>query len=82
MALYTLTYDLRNSRDYDKLYEKLDEFNAVKVLESTWCFKRINTTASNLRDVFKKIVDSDDGIFVCQVSDWATRNTDGTPKDL
>ncbi len=82
MALYTITYDLRNNRDYKTLYEELEAFNAVKILESTWCFKRDKTTSPNLRDYFGKLTDSDDGIFICEVKAWASRKTDGTPKAL
>lgn len=82
MALYFLTYDLRNNRDYQKLYDELQSFNAVKVLESTWCFNRINTSASNLRDYFKGFIDSDDGLLIDESNSWATYNTDGTPNGL
>lgn len=57
-------------------------FNAVRVLESTWCFRRLNTSASGLRDHFKKFVDADDGVMISEVSSWASSKTDGTPKDL
>ena len=80
MALYFLTYDLRKARDYKSLYDELSNFNAVRILESTWCFKRINTSASGLRDYFKKYIDKDDGLTVSEVSDWGSYNTDGTPK--
>lgn len=82
MALYFLSYDLRKSRDYQKLYDELDDFNAVRILESTWCFNRINTSAAGLRDYFKKFVDTDDGVIVSRVPEWASSKTDGTPKDL
>jgi len=82
MALYFLTYDLRLDRDYQRLYDELENFNAVKVLESTWCFKRVNTTASGLRDYFKKFVDSNDGLLVVESKAWGTFNTDGTPDNL
>lgn len=82
MALYFLTYDLRNQRDYQKLYDELNDFDAVKILESTWCFNRINTSAEELRDHFKQFIDSDDGLVVSEISAWATHKTDGTPKDL
>lgn len=61
MALYFLSYDLRNKRDYQPLYDEFKKFNAVRMLESCWCFKRINTNAKGLRDYFKKFVDGDDG---------------------
>ena len=82
MALYFLTYDLRNSKDYQKLYNELEKFKAVRVFESTWCFKRNSTSVSELRDYFKRYMDSDDGLLVSESKAWATYNADGTPKDL
>jgi len=82
MALYFLSYDLRKQQDYQKLYDELNKFNAVRMLESQWCFKRVNTSAKGLREHFKKFIDSDDGLSVSEVTDWATFNTLGTPNDL
>ena len=82
MALYFLTYDLRARRDYQKLYDELSRFRAVQVLESTWCFKRANTSTKGLRDHFKQFIDSDDGLLVDESSSWASFKTKGTPKDL
>lgn len=82
MTLYTLTYDLRKEKDYQKLYAELKSFNAVKILESTWCFNRYNTSAAQLRDHFRTIVDTDDGLFIGETTNWASYNTQGTPKDL
>ncbi|KMV29080.1 hypothetical protein AB733_20095 [Photobacterium swingsii] len=82
MALYFITYDLRKSRDYQKLYTELKEYNAVRILESTWCFKRDNTSPSRLRDHFKSIIDGDDAIMVSEVTNWASINTDGNPNQL
>ncbi len=82
MATYFLTYDLRKSRNYQPLYDELKKFNAVRILESTWSFERINTSASGLRDYFKRFIDSDDGLMVSEVTNWASYNTLGTPNDL
>jgi hypothetical protein len=82
MALYMLSYDLRNQRDYQTLYDKLSEFKAKRVLESVWCFRRVNTSSADLRDFFKNYIDSDDGLLVAEVNNWATVNTKSTPKDL
>ena len=35
MALYSLSYDLRNQRDYQTLYDELKKFKAIRVLKST-----------------------------------------------
>ncbi|MFV0539515.1 MAG: hypothetical protein ACK5M3_19430 [Dysgonomonas sp.] len=88
MALFFLSYDLRNGRDYQKLYDELEKFNAVRMLESCWCFKRINTDAKGLRDYFTQFIDSDDGLLVSQVaeiggvSQWASWKLDGNPNQL
>lgn len=88
MALFFLSYDLRNKRDYQPLYDELKKFNAVRMLESCWCFNRINTDAQGLRNYFKQFVDSDDGLLVSQVAEinnvhqWAGWNLDGNPNDL
>lgn len=82
MALYFMTYDLRNNRDYQKLYDELRLFNAVNILESTWCFNKENTNASDLRDHFIKFIDSDDGFLINESSYWATYKANNTPKDL
>lgn len=82
MALYFLTYDLRKSRNYQPLYDELQSFNAVRILGSTWCFNRVNTTSKRIREYFKKFIDSDDGMIVSEVTDWASYNTDGSPNDI
>jgi hypothetical protein len=89
MALYLLSYDLRKDRDYQTLYDELDQFKAVRVLESCWCFKRFNTNAEGLRDYFKKFIDKDDGLWVSQIAEdkegfyqWAGYMLDGNPNKL
>lgn len=82
MALFFLSYDLRNGRDYERLYDELERFNAVCVLESQWCFNRINTTCSGLRTHFRQFIDSDDGISIAEVSDWATYKALSSPNKL
>ena len=82
MALYFITYDLRNSKNYQALYDELESFSAIRILESTWCFKRVNTSCKGLRSHFKQFIDGDDGLMISEVTNWASTNTDGTPKDL
>lgn len=64
MALYFLTYDLRKSRNYQPLYDELENFGAVRILESTWCFKRMNTSAKGLRGALYSI---------CRYRRWINR---------
>lgn len=82
MALYFLSYDLVKGKDYDKIYKELEKFNALRVLESVWCFKRFNTSSKDLRDHFKNFIDNDDRLLVNESLDWATFNALKTPNDL
>jgi len=80
--LFFLDYDLRKQRNYQRLYDELKAFNAVQLLESSWCFTRFNTSTANLRDHFRSFIDADDGLWVAQVTDWATYKTLKTPSAL
>ena len=82
MALYVLSYDLRKQRNYQSLWDELAKFNAVRILESDWCFNRFNTTSEGLREHFKQFIDADDGLLVAEVNAWAAYNTIKTPNDL
>jgi len=82
MPLFFLSYDLREESDYETLYDELKNFNAVRILESIWCFKRTGTSAKELRMYFKNFIDSDDGLIVSEVKDWSSYKANGTPNDL
>ncbi len=89
MQLFLLSYDLRNDRDYQPLYDELAKFKAVRVLESCWCFKYPGTNARRLRDYFSQYIDSDDGLWVSEIAkdddgiyQWAGRNLDDNPNNL
>ena len=82
MALYFLDYDLRKQRNYQPLWDQLKEFEAVRILDSTWCFNRVNTTPEGLRNFFQQFIDADDGLVVSEVTNWASYKTLGTPNNL
>jgi hypothetical protein len=82
MALYFLDYDLRKQRDYQKLYNELEQFDAMRILESLWCFNRVTTSPAGLRDHFRQFIDSDDGLSISEVVNWATFKATRTPNDL
>lgn len=82
MALFFLDYDLRKQRNYQSLYDELEKFRAVRMLESSWCFNRFNTTAVGLRNHFMQFVDFDDGLWVGEVTDWASYKALKTPNSL
>lgn len=82
MALYFLEYELRNERNYPKITKELESFGAIRVLESYWCFNRINATAKGLTDHFKQFIDKDDAIMVTEVTNWAGVNLQNSPNNL
>jgi len=74
VAKFVITYDLRKVRDYDKVYELLGKWKAVRILESVW-LAGIEGTASQVVDALRKQADFDDGLAVIQLKnpgDWAT----------
>ena len=77
MQCSVISYDLRNpGRNYQSLYNELENFNAKRILESQWVFRRNKTNAKGLRDYFKKFVDSNDRILITSIEDanWASSN--------
>lgn len=80
--LYLIDYDLRKERDYQKLYDELNRLKAVQVLESCWCIKFEGVSAIKLRNHFKQFIDSNDGLMVSEVTDWASYNTNGSPNQF
>lgn len=65
---YIISYDLRNKRDYEKLYDTIKSYsNWAHILESLWA---VVTTQSavEVRNKLALNMDSDDGLFVIQSS--------------
>ncbi|WP_046758043.1 hypothetical protein [Kordia jejudonensis] len=79
---YFLSYDLRNEKNYQKLYDELDKFDAIKILESLYCFKYLDDKTSDLRDHFKGFMDKSDGFIIIKCDHWASYNIDGNPNNL
>lgn len=73
MALFFVNYDLIKQKDYQKLWDRLAQYRAQKVLLSTWAISG-NYTATGLRDDLQTYIDSDDRLLVDQCTTWAGRN--------
>ena len=65
MAHFIISYDLRKQRNYQPLWDKLNSWGAVRLLESLWVVS-MNSTAAAIRDALKSVVDDDDGIAVLE----------------
>ena len=60
------SYDLRNKRDYEKLYQAIKKYGIwAHILESTWAIFT-SESAVEIRDNLKNVLDNDDGLFVIQ----------------
>lgn len=82
---YSLSYDLMSpGQNYQKLWDQLKAFDAKRVLESQWVFRRVNTSAAGLRDYFKQYIDANDRLVVLCVDsdDWATWNAKAKISDI
>lgn len=80
--LYFLEYDLRKQRDYQRLWDELERFNARRVLKSLWSFERDGTTPTGLRNHFRQFLDQDDGLIVMAVgTNWSGWNLEGLPQN-
>lgn len=76
MLNLVISYDLRNQRDYQSLYDAIKSLgNASLVLESVWYVKS-KYTAQQCRYYLVNYIDKDDGIAVwdCNNNTWATFN--------
>ena len=88
MALFSLTYDLVKSRDYQKLYDELDRLGAIRATESQFFFKNSTHSAKELRDHFSKFIDSDDRLVLVRVAhldgvnQWAGLRMIDSPNSL
>jgi len=73
MALFAVSYDLHNQRNYAPVHAALTEHGGAKLLESLWLIE-LSNTASQVRDWLKEQVDGDDSVAVVELksgSGWA-----------
>jgi len=64
VSCYIISYDLRNKRDYESLYEAIKSYGTwAHVTESTWAVVT-SQKAKEVRDFLSESLDDDDRIFV------------------
>jgi len=67
MKVYQISYDLRNERNYQALYERIKGYKLwCRPLESTWVVATDNS-ATQVRDYLVGTLDQDDGILVTRL---------------
>lgn len=88
MSSFIISYDLISDKDYSKLYESIRNYGYfAHVLESVWIVNS-SDSSTTIRDNLSSYMDSDDKLFVAQlsgesawrnlsakVSDWIKSNT-------
>ena len=80
MKIFVVNYDLRNARDYNSLYARLNTLGGKRVLESMWTLKLDDQcTCSDIGNDLRRYMDSDDGIFVADMTSSAWANVDNEP---
>lgn len=67
MTTFTVTYDLIKRKDYKTLIDELERLHAHRALASFWLIN-LNNTAKEVHDHFKGFVDSDDKIWVSELT--------------
>lgn len=69
MTIYVITYDLNNEKNYPRLYDRIKSAGSAwcRALDSVW-FIQTSATAVQLRDYLLPAIDSDDMLFVCEVT--------------
>lgn len=67
MTTFVLTYDLIKRKDYQTLWDELKRLGAHRALNSFWLLN-LNNTAKETHDHFKQYVDSDDRLWVSELT--------------
>jgi hypothetical protein len=80
MALFLISYDLRRQRNYQPLYDCLNNWKAARLLESLWLAELVGP-ADTVRDILTGLIDDDDAVAVIELKapfNWATMRTQPT----
>jgi CRISPR/Cas system-associated endoribonuclease Cas2 len=67
MALFCVSYDLMNKKDYKSLWDEMERLGAHKALESVYLVSLTNDDAKTVRDHLLKFIDTDDKLLVVKL---------------
>lgn len=71
-----MTYDARHDRDYQPLYDAMEEIGGVRLAGSVWGISSVQSV-SEVRNWVGALLDADDTVVVLRLQRrpaWATRN--------
>ena len=82
MAIFTISYDLRNesnSQDYEPLWQALREKDCHRTQDSVW-LGNFSNSAREVHDYFKGFMDNDDRLMVAEFTKahWFSNARAGT----
>ena len=66
MAVFSVTYDLHDEKDYQTLWDAFDDVDSHKALRSFYLVSTNNTT-KQIFDHFRQFIDNDDSLFVAKM---------------
>jgi CRISPR/Cas system-associated endoribonuclease Cas2 len=74
MALYLISYDIaeKDAFEYDNLWEKLKQMNAVRILYSEWAIAYPAGEEDNIYNAIAKCVQGKDSLLVQEMTGTAT----------
>jgi hypothetical protein len=68
MAMYLISYDLINNKDYKKIYEAIMSYQQyVHITDSLWAIVSSKDIVE-IRNSLTKYMDNDDVLFVCEIN--------------
>jgi len=76
MPAYIVTYDAHHDRDYQSLYDAMEEIGGVRLAGSVWGISSVQSV-SEVRDWVRALLDANDTVVVLRIQRrpaWATRN--------
>lgn len=68
MPLYLVSYDLRNKKDYQPLWDELTRLGGHKPLLSVYLLNVDSANAADLKEHLAKFIDADDQLLVVEFS--------------
>ena len=72
--LHVVSYDLRNpGQNYHSLITTIKHYDHVHINGSCWVL-RTNLTATQLRNILTRSIDTSDNLIVCDFHNWAGYN--------
>ena len=67
MALYAISYQLNDEKDYQKLWDEFDRLNAHKVMNTFYFLDLDNGDTLEVKEHFKGFIDDDDAICIVKM---------------